>query len=263
MTWNDKGQTAMITGASSGIGKAFAQELARRGCHVILVARSRDRLEQLAQGLESAYGIRALALPADLTDPASVDDLMTELTVRQLGVDILVNNAGFGTMGAFHQLSLERLMQEIQLNVAALTGLTYRCIGHMLQAKNGVVINVASMTAFQPTPYMSVYGATKAYVLSFTEALWAEYRDHGVRIVALCPGETRSSFHEVSGTDDLKSKRMEPEEVVQAAMKAVDQDRSSKIAGRQNYLMAQLPRFLPRRLVLNVVRGMFRSIAEK
>lgn len=263
MTWNYTGQTALVTGASSGIGKAFAQELARRGCHLILVARSREQLEQLAHELESSYGVRAIALPADLTDPTSAHELMNELTVRQLSVDILVNNAGFGTMGAFHHLSFDRLMQEIQLNIATLTALTHLCIGPMLTSTKGVIINVASMTAFQPAPFMAVYGATKAYVLSFTEALWAEYRTEGIRILALCPGETRSSFHAVSGTDDLRGKRMEPEEVVQAAFIAVDKNRSSKIAGKRNFLMAQLSRFLPRRTVLNVVRGMFRPLVEK
>lgn len=263
MTWNYTGQTALVTGASSGIGRAFAQELARRGCHLILVARAQKQLEQLAHELESSYDVRAIALPVDLTDPASADHLMSELTVRQLRVDILVNNAGFGTMGAFHHLSLDRLMQEVQLNIATLTALTHLCIGPMLTSTNGVIINVASMTAFQPAPYMAVYGATKAYVLSFTEALWAEYRTKGIRILALCPGETRSSFHAVSGTDDLKGKRMEPEEVVQAAFQAINKNRSSKIAGRRNILMAQLSRFLPRRTVLNVVRSMFLPLAEK
>ncbi|WP_128659016.1 SDR family NAD(P)-dependent oxidoreductase [Paenibacillus sp. 598K] len=263
MTWSYNGQTALVTGASSGIGEAFARELARRGCHLVLVARSKERLNQLAHELESAHGVKALALTADLADPASAEQVMGELNDRQWRVNILVNNAGFGTRGSFHQLPLDRLIQEIQLNTATLTELTHRCLGPMTASGNGVVINVASLTAFQPTPYMAVYGATKAYVLSFTEALWAEYRSQGVRIVALCPGETSSSFHQVSGTDDLKGKRMEPEEVVQAALRAVDQDRSSTIAGRKNFILAQLPRFLPRRTVLNVVRGMFEQTSSK
>ncbi|WP_020620747.1 SDR family NAD(P)-dependent oxidoreductase [Paenibacillus daejeonensis] len=263
MTWNYTGQTALVTGASSGIGKAFAEQLARTGCHLILVARSRDRLEQLAYELKTSYGVEVHVITADLADPTSVDHLAKELTDRQLTIDILVNNAGFGTMGAFHQLSPERLMQEIQLNVASLTALTHLCLGPMLVSSRGVVINVASMTAFQPAPYMAVYGATKAYVLSFTEALWAEYQSRGVRIVALCPGETKSSFHTVSGTDELTSKRMEPEDVVHAAFQAVDRNKSNKIVGVRNYIMAQLPRLLPRTIVLQVVGSMFRPLLKK
>ncbi|MBW4085423.1 SDR family oxidoreductase [Paenibacillus sp. S150] len=263
MTWNYNHKTALVTGASSGIGEVFARQLARKGTHLILVARSEHKLEQLARELRAAYSVQAVVIPADLTDKTAVVKLQQEVQNLGLTVDILINNAGFGSMGIFDQIQEERLLREIQLNVTALTELTHAFITPMLQRQSGVIINVASMTAFQPAPFMAVYGATKAYVLSFTEALWAEYRDSGVRIVALCPGETKSAFHGTSGSDTLTGKRMEPLEVVNAAFEAVEQDRSYRIAGRNNYLMAQFPRFLPRRMVLNAAKRMLQPVIRK
>lgn len=254
-----KQNTALITGGSSGIGEVFARELAKKGSHLILVARSQKKLEQLAHELRKSYSIRAVSIPADLSQSGAAQRLAEEIATRDLKVDLLINNAGIGTLGEFDQIGHARLLQEIQLNVTALTELTHLFLSPMLQRKNGLIINVASMTAFQPVPYMAVYGATKAYVLSFTEALWAETHGKGVQVLALCPGETESSFHTASGSDNLKSKRMKPIEVVQAAFEAVDKDRSYKIAGSNNYVMAQLPRFLPRRSVLNAGKRIFQA----
>lgn len=252
-------KTALVTGASSGIGKVFATELAKKGCNLILVARSEDKLEQIAKELQKTYLIHAVPLSVDLSSVNAAEKVAMEVESLGLTVDILINNAGFGTMGVFNQISSTRVHQEIQLNVMSLTELTHLFIGSMIERKEGIIINVASMTAFQPAPYMAVYGATKAYVLSFTEALWAEYRDSGVQIVALCPGETKSSFHTASGTESLQGKRMEPIDVVNAAFKGVKKDRSHIIVGRNNYIMAQLPRLLPRSTVVKFAKGVFQS----
>ncbi|WP_349775621.1 SDR family NAD(P)-dependent oxidoreductase [Halalkalibacter oceani] len=256
-------KTALVTGASSGIGEVFANELAKKGCNLLLVARSEDKLKQLAHNLQDTYLINAIPLSVDLSSITAAQKLGQEVENLGITIDILINNAGFGTMGVFNQILSTRIHQEIQLNVLSLTELTHHFIGSMIERKEGIIINVASMTAFQPTPYMAVYGATKAYVLSFTEALWAEYRDSGIQIVALCPGETKSSFHAVSGTDSLKSKRMEPIDVVNAAFKAVEKGRSHTIVGRNNFIMAQLPRFLPRSTVVKFAKAVFQSALTK
>lgn len=252
-------KTALVTGASSGIGKVFATELAKKGCNLILVARSKDKLEQLAEELHITYSIQTVPLAIDLSTISAAENLAREIEMRGLTVDILVNNAGFGTMGEFHSISPARIQQEIHLNVTSLTELTHVFISPMARRKEGIIINVASMTAFQPAPYMAVYGATKAYVLSFTEALWAEYNDTGVQVIALCPGETQSSFHAVSGTDSLTSKRMQPIDVVNAAFAGLGKKRSHIIVGRKNYMMAQLPRLLPRSTVVQFAKGVFQS----
>ncbi|NHN34439.1 SDR family NAD(P)-dependent oxidoreductase [Paenibacillus agricola] len=257
MTWNYSHKTALVTGASSGIGEVFAHELAKKGCNLILVARSQEKLKQIALKLQNTYSINAIALPIDLTASNATEKIAEGLTTLGLSVDILINNAGFGTLGSFDKIPQSRVNQEIQLNLVALTELTHKFIGPMIERKKGIIINVASMTAFQPVPYMAVYGATKAYVLSFTEAIWAEYRDSGVQILALCPGETKSSFHAASGSDSLKGKRMEPIEVVDAAFKALEKDRSMMIAGLNNYVMAQVIRLLPRSTVLKFAKRIF------
>ncbi|GAA0359642.1 SDR family NAD(P)-dependent oxidoreductase [Bacillus horti] len=262
MKWNYRKKTALVTGASSGIGEVFAHELAKKGCNLILVARTQERLEQLARVLEEMYTINAVVIPMDLGRFDAAGRIAQEVSNLGLSVDILINNAGFGTLGRFNDIPQSRLIQEIQLNIGSLTELTHLFIGGMCERKDGVIVSVASMTAFQPTPFMAVYGATKAYILSFTEALWAEYRESGVRIVALCPGETKSSFHAVSGTECLNSKRMEPIEVVNAAFDAVEKDRSSRIVGINNNVMALLSRFLPRRVIINVTKNIFQPALE-
>ncbi|MDO3409460.1 SDR family oxidoreductase [Saccharibacillus sp. CPCC 101409] len=252
-----RGKTALVTGASSGIGKCFAEELARKGCSLILAARSVDKLEELAARLRFEHGVNAAAIPVDLSQSGAAERLWAEVRQKELRVDILINNAGFGTLSRFDRIDASRIVQEIQLNIVSLTELTHRFMQPMLLQQSGLVINVASMTAFQPTPYMAVYGATKSYVLSFTEALWAENQGSGVQFLALCPGETKSSFHQVSGSDDLKGKRMEPVDVVRAAFQAVDRKRHYRIAGRSNYWTGQLPRLFPRRLIVHYAARLF------
>ncbi|ANF97025.1 SDR family NAD(P)-dependent oxidoreductase [Paenibacillus bovis] len=250
-------KTALVTGASSGIGEVFAHELAQKGCDLVLVARSEEKLQQIAANLQNTFSIRVTVISTDLSIIGADDYIKGEIDRLGLSVDILINNAGFGTLGRFDEIPLERIRQEMQLNMLSLTGLTQQFLGELKERREGVIVNVASLTAFQPVPYMAVYAATKAYVLSFTEALWAEYHNSGVRIMALCPGETKSSFHITSGSEHLTSKRMEPIDVVHAAFRAIDKDCSSVIAGRGNYIMAQLPRWLPRNTVVRLMKRVF------
>jgi uncharacterized protein len=252
-------KTALITGASSGIGAAFARALAEQGAHLILVARSEDKLRALATTLTTQHAIRADVLVADLSRPEAGLELFAATQQLSLTVDILINNAGFASYGSFDTLDAEHEQQEIMLNVAAVVDLTHRFLPTMLARHNGSIINLASTAAFQPTPYMAVYGASKAFVLSFSEALWAEYRSKGIRVLALCPGPTSTDFFNVVGTEDagLGSKET-PEKVVQVALQALKQGRPSVISGRRNALMANTVRFAPRGMVARMGEGMMR-----
>src|SRR6266699_2270977 len=219
------GKTALITGASSGIGAAFATRLAAAGTHLMLVARSEEKLRALASQLANQHPIRAEVIVADLSRVGAARTVFEETQQRGLTVDILINNAAFGTFGQFDTLDAEREQQEILLNVATLVDLTHHFLPSMVERRQGAIINVASLAAFQPCPYMAVYGATKAFVLSFSEALWGEYRTKGVRVLALCPGETATEFFQ-----------------------ALEQGRSSVVSGKRNALMANASRFVPRDL---------------
>lgn len=231
-----KGKTALITGASSGIGAVFARELAARGMSVILVARSADRLQQLAGGLARRDRVRAEAIAADLSEPTSIARLIETIAQRGLTVDLLVNNAGFGLHGPFETLAAAREQQEVQVNIGALVALTHAVVPGMVARGTGGVINIASTLAFQPTPYMAVYGATKAFVLSFTHALVAEHRGTGVRFLALCPGPTATPFYEVSGGKDVfgRMRMRTPEQVVSTGLRGFERGRSVVVDGVAN-----------------------------
>jgi short-subunit dehydrogenase len=196
-TYADK--TALVTGASTGIGAVFAQELAQRGCSLILTARSQDRLNLLAHQLQQQYKINTWVIPADLQQPAAVADLIQAIQGQAQPVDILVNNAGFSTQGAFHTIDPEQEAALIQVNVAALVALTHAFLPGMVERRSGLVVNVASVLGFYPLPYQAVYSASKAFVRSLTEALWAEYQGSGVQFFALCPGPTATEFFSADG----------------------------------------------------------------
>lgn len=245
------GQTTLITGASSGIGVEFARELARRGSNVVLVARRRDRLEQLATELAATYGIRATAIPLDLSLPGAGETLAAEVTRRGLAVTSLVNNAGFGTYGPFHTEDPQRLREEIAVDVASVVDISRAFIDSLRAAGSGVLINVASIVAYQPVPNMAVYAAAKAFVLSFTEALWQESRGTGLRVLALSPGATRTEFNEVLGTEEATRRATfeTPRQVVETALRALDRRTPplSVVSGRVNRLMTSAVRLLSRR----------------
>ncbi|MFS0723116.1 SDR family NAD(P)-dependent oxidoreductase [Paenibacillus sp. 1P07SE] len=257
---NYKGKVALVTGASAGIGKVYATELAAKGCHVILVARSKGKLDALASELTAAYGIRAFAIAQDLSKPEAVEALSEQIKHYGLQVNILINNAGFGTYGRFEDIPNEREQEEIALNIASLVAMNHQFLPDMQRRGDGVIVNVASVAAFQPSPYMAVYSATKAFVLSFSEALWAENRNRGVHILALCPGATQTEFFNVVGTEAAAggSKLASPVDVVKAGFRGVDEKRSYIIAGTQNYWTSQASRFLPRKWVARLMERIVR-----
>ena len=189
-----RGETVLITGASSGIGRELARQFAGDGADLVLIARSEDRLRDLAGELTAEYGVTVEVVPADLSQPGSPDQIVQTLAQQQTDVDVLVNNAGFGARGPVAGLGVQRQLEMIEVNVAALTRLTALLLPGMLERRRGDILNVASTAAFQPGPNSAVYYATKAYVLSFTEALAEEVRGSGVRVSCLAPGPTDTGF---------------------------------------------------------------------
>ncbi|RUT33581.1 SDR family oxidoreductase [Paenibacillus zeisoli] len=256
---NFQGKWALVTGASSGIGEQFARQLAKRGSHLVLVARSVSKLESLAAELSKRYGIKAEVISMDLSKEGAPSELYRQCQRLNVDIELLVNNAGFATHGLFEQVSGERQHEEVMLNVAAVVDMTHLFLPNMLRNNSGTVINVASTAGFQPLPYMAVYGATKAFVLSFTEALWWENRDRGIQFFALCPGATDTSFFDVVGTEDASvGKKDTPERVVEAAFRALLEGKIYLVPGVQNYIGAQLSRFITRKQGLRLVGGMLR-----
>ena len=197
-------KTALITGASSGIGAAFATTLAAAGCDLILVARSADKLNAMAQQLSQQHGRRVEVVVADLATASPGAALKKIVDKLGLQVDLLINNAGFGTTGRFETLDPGREQQEILLNVGAVVDLSRTFLPALLQEGRGAIVNVASMAAFQPLPFMAVYGATKAFVWSFSDALWGECRGRGVHVMAVCPGPVDTGFFEATGASHLR-----------------------------------------------------------
>jgi short-subunit dehydrogenase len=258
-------ETALITGASSGIGEAFARELAARNTNLILVARSEDKLNQLAQELQEQCNIQAEIIVQDLSEPDAAPTLFNQVEQLGLSIDLLINNAGFGDYGAFGDRPLDKQIEMIQLNVTTLVGLTGLFLPVMKQRGSGSIINVSSIAGFQPLPYMSVYAATKAFVLSFTEALWAENKNSGVRFLALCPGPTESQFFQIaefpSSFGGKNSNNMTPaDEVVKDALKALEKNQSTVVTGGLgNQLVVNIPRLLPRDWLVGAVEKQFRN----
>lgn len=240
-----KDKTVLITGGSTGIGAAFARHLAAQGAKLILVARSEASLARIKSELTTEVQL----LPCDLSVPGAA----ARIRAATGEVDLLINNAGYATYGIFGDSDLGEQSGEIQVNVTALVELSHAFLP-MLEQQRGGIINVASITAFHPMPRMAVYAASKAFVLSFSEALWAEYQDRGVTVLALCPGPTDSALFtrvgvEIPGT----AVRATAESVVQDAMRAYHARRSYVISGWRNYLATQGPRFLPRAMVLRLL----------
>ena len=245
--------TTLITGASSGIGEAFARKLAALGRNVFLVARSEDKLIALCNELGRTNSVRAQYLALDLSKTESPYQLFAETEKRGLNVDLLINNAGFGALGDFSTLDLNRQLNMIDLNVKALVELTYRFLQPMLQQKQGAIVNVASTAGFQPVPYMSIYAATKSFILNFSEALWEENRRHGVHVMALCPGVTETNFFEASQMQRPPMRiGQTPEDVVEAAVRGLARKKSLVISGWTNFLMVESERVVPRSLITRV-----------
>ncbi|QOI55617.1 SDR family NAD(P)-dependent oxidoreductase [Rouxiella badensis] len=263
-SFNYSEKTALITGASSGIGLEFAEQLAARGVSLVLVARTQNKLQALANRLTQQHGVTTRVIAQDLSAVDATATIMGQLHEAKIFPDILINNAGFATYGVFDALSLDRQREEIQLNCLSPIELTHALLPAMLKRGDGAVINVASTAAIQPDPYMAIYGATKAFLLSFSEALWAENRQRGVRVLALCPGATDTAFFDVVNAEEASvGKRMKADAVVSQALKALDKQRNYLITGCNNWLLGQLQRFVTRRRLLIIAEGILRPKAQR
>lgn len=255
MTRNHRGTTALITGASAGLGSEFARQFAARGADVVLVARREERLRDLAASLESGYNVTATVIGLDLARPDAAAELRRELQARGLSVDTLVNNAGFGMKGDFVEADPARIAEMVQLNVSSLVAITRELLPDLVRAGRGALVNIASTAAYQPCPSMAVYGATKAFVLSFTEALAYETRESGLGVLAVSPGATRTEFFDVVGGEDASVGRFQtPEQVVSLALRELDRRSTppSVVSGRMNAITAKFVGFMPRRTALAV-----------
>ncbi len=252
---------ALVTGASSGIGEAFARRLAARGYDLVLVARRRERLEALAADLGQRHGIEAEVLAANLATAEGVEVVAERVSRGDIG--LLVNNAGFGTSGEFAALPVGREIEEVAVNVVALVRLTHAAVAAMVPQGRGTIINVASTAAFQPVPYMATYGATKAFVLSFSEAVHEEVKGRGVTVTCVCPGPVRTEFQEVAGVraERLRAGWTSRERVVDAALRAASKRRAVVVPGELNGMMALAAKLSPRFLVRRVAGAMFRRAA--
>jgi uncharacterized protein len=251
-------QTALITGASGGIGLELATVFAREKYDLILVARSGGRLNEIAEQLKRQYDTISTVIVADLGQTDAPAKLYAEVQARGLVVDVLVNNAGFGLYGEFDQLDLAQQLNMIQLNVTTLTHLTHLFLQGMKARKRGAVLNVASTAAFLPGPLMAVYYASKAFVLSLSEALAEELAGTGVTVTVLCPGPTQSSFQERAAMQDSKlvqSNLMSAQEVSEAAYQALQKGQRVVVPGLMNVIQSMLPRFLPRDMVAGIVKN--------
>jgi uncharacterized protein len=253
--------TALITGASSGLGAEFARQLARENYRLLLVARRQDRLEQVAAQAQALGAPDARAIVCDLAAPGAAEALWRDITDQEAGVEYLINNAGFGTTGSFDRSELRREIDQIGLNVTALVALTRLALPAMVERAAGTIINVASTGAFQPVPFMATYGATKAFVLSFSEALAEELRGTGVTVTALCPGLTRTEFQRVAEVDESifpAFAYMDASTVVAQAIAAAKRGQTVEINGMTNCLMVYGERLVPRALVRRIAGLLFR-----
>jgi len=256
--------TTLITGASTGIGAAFARKLAARGRNVLLVARSEDKLIALCNELGRLTSIRAQYVALDLRALDAGAQLLEETKKRELEIEMLINNAGFGSMGDFVKLDQDRELEMIELNIRAVVDLTHRFLGPMRQRKRGTIINVASTAAFQAVPYMATYAATKAFVLSFSEAIGEENRAHGIHVMALCPGVTETNFFEAAKINRPPMRTIQTaEEVVDAALRGLARQKSLVISGWTNWLTVEAERFVPRSMVTKLAGKVLQSRFEE
>jgi uncharacterized protein len=243
-------KVALVTGASAGLGAEFARQLSKRGHRLVLAARRKDRLEVLAKELGDAR-----AVTIDLSKADAAAKLMADLEAHGETVDLLVNNAGFGLIGRFAELDARRERQMIDLNIGTLADLCRAVAPGMIEQKSGGIINVASTAAFQPGPKMAVYFATKAFVLSLTEALHEELKPHGINVTCLCPGPTRTEFGDIAGFGGnglFDRVAMESPEVVKASLRGLDRNKAVVVPGLVNKLSANSGRFAPRSVVRKI-----------
>lgn len=253
----DKNQTVLITGASSGIGKCLAHCFARNQFDLVLVARQTEKLKSIAQELRQQYGNKVLISVNDLNDPKAPEKLFQDLASRNMQIQVLVNNAGFGEYGFFEEISLEKELSMMQVNMVAVVHLTKLFLKQLPKGQPGKILNVASTAAFQPGPLMSVYFATKAFVLSFSEALANELATRKVTVTALCPGPTQTEFEQranLEGSPLFARGAASASDVAAAGFEALMAGKIIAIPGHKNKLLAFATRFAPRKLVTKLVR---------
>lgn len=258
-------KATLITGASSGIGEAFARRLAAEGHNLVLVARSEKALHELCDELMLKHKVMAHYVVLDLAEPDADRKLLAETERHGFEIDWLINNAGFGSVGDFAKLDIDRELQMIELNIAALVAITHVYLMKMRERGRGTIINVSSAAGFQPIPYMATYAATKAFVSSFTEAIAEENRQYGIQIMALCPGSTKTNFFAASNIDrPIQVKGQQTvEDVVETAMRAVARGRTKVVSGLANKIGAMLgkyvPNFISRRVMAKALGPRFRE----
>src|SRR5215510_1921737 len=251
--------TSLVTGASSGLGEQFARQLAARGSNLVLVARSADRLAALAGELQARHRVTVTTLPADLSQADEVGRVAAHAATTE--VDVLVNNAGFGTYGTFADLDAGREHAEMMVNAVAAVDLAHALLPGMLARRRGGIITVASSIAFQPSPRQAVYGATKAFALAFSEALWAETRGSGVRILALCPGPVATGYFASLGDQAASSsiiyrRTADPADIVKAGLRGFDRGAMTVVPGLGTRLLAQGHRLFPRTVMARMTGKM-------
>jgi short-subunit dehydrogenase len=253
--------TALITGASSGIGEAFARRLAAGGHDLFLVARSEDKLRDLGAELSSAHGVKAQYFALDLTEPNADERCFRETERLELDIDLVINNAGFGSMGDFAKLDIERELEMIRLNIGALVGLTHRYLGLMREKRKGTILNISSAAGFQPIPFMATYAATKSFVTAFSEAIAAENRPFGIEVIAVCPGSTDTPFFETGKVGrEFAQKGLEtPEQVVETALHAIGGGQAKVVSGWKNRMVARVASVVPNGIITKVIAKQLRK----
>ncbi|MGF1458061.1 MAG: SDR family NAD(P)-dependent oxidoreductase [Leptolyngbyaceae cyanobacterium] len=258
--------TALITGASSGIGATFAEQLAKKGYDLVLVARSQDKLQAIGDRLSQAHHIQSTVIVQDLLADHAAETIFTQLGQQGIELDMLINNAGFGVYGELAAGDLSAYLNMIQLNVSVLVELTYRALAGMKARQSGSILNISSTAAFQPIPYFAVYAATKSFVLSFSESLWFECSPYKIKVLGVCPGPTETEFFKtadfptsmenIPGQDSLAS----PETVVQQALAALDRGDSNVVTGGlRNQILVNAGRFVPREFLTTAVGRLFKA----
>jgi uncharacterized protein len=256
-----KGSTALITGASGGLGEAFAEQLAQRGCNLVLVARSEDKLKNVAQRLEQEHKIRTVVIAADLGSPAAVEHVIAEVKRRGIDIDLLVNNAGFGIFKRFVETPLQRQMEQVDVNIRALVTLTHAFAQGMVARRKGGVINLASSAGFQPLAGANIYAASKSFVILFSEALAQELAKQQIQVLVVCPGPVATAFYADMNPAIGRSQMDDPKSIVREVLRAFDKGKRVIIPGKFSIRMnAFAVRLFPRKLIAQIAEGTVRKL---
>jgi len=260
--WRDK--WALVTGPSAGIGRELARQLAAGGAHLLLVARRRERMEEIAAEARAKHGVRAEVLVADLSQPETPQAIFDFTREKRIEVELLVNNAGFGVHGEFHRRTYARFAEMVQVNVTAVVHLTHLFLPAMIERRRGDILVVSSTAAFQAVPYIATYAATKAFELVWAEALAEELAPFGVRVCALCPGSTSTEFQQIAGSPPNALRVPETaEKVARVGLRALAAGKRVAISGGRNWVGVQAQRVLPRAAVSKLAARLFKKDEEK